>query len=71
MKNNKTPLTLRRGFVLGFSIACGALMGGLLNSIGQNAGEYHGMKESHERWKAAIDKVLEEHKSENESKEEE
>lgn len=71
MKDNKTPFVLRKGVVTGISIAFGAIMGGLLSSMGQNTGEYHGMKETNENWKQAMDKVLAECKDKIEEGEKE
>ena len=66
MKNVKTPFILRKGFVTAISIGFGAIMGGLLCSIGQNAGEYRGIKETDERWRSAVDEVLEQEQQERE-----
>lgn len=71
MKNVKTPFLLRKEVVTVISIGFGAIMGVLLSSIGQNAGEYHGMKKSNEEWCAAIGnlkKELERGKNESEEK---
>lgn len=54
MKNVKTPFLLRRKVVTVTSICFGAIMGGLLSSIGQNTGEYRGVKETNENWNVAI-----------------
>ena len=59
MKNVKTPFILRKGFVTAISIGLGAIMGGLLSGIGQNAGEYYGINETDEKWRSSVDKVLE------------
>ena len=58
MKNVKTPFILRKGFVTAISIGFGAIMGGLLGSMGQNAGVYRGIEEADERWRSAVDEVL-------------
>lgn len=71
MKNNKTPFILRKGVVTGISIVFGAIMGGLLSSIGQNTGEYHGMKDMNEHWKTAIESVVTENKNKSEEGEKE
>lgn len=71
MKNVKTPFVLRKGVVTAISIGFGAIMGGLLSSIGLNAGEYHGVKKSNEEWYAALSNLkneLERHKNESEEK---
>ena len=69
MRNVKTPFVLRKGFATAFSIGFGAIMGGLLYSIGQNIGEYHGIKKANEEWYAAVSnlsKELERGKNESE-----
>ena len=71
MKNVKTPFILRKGFVTAFSIGFGAIMGGLLSTIGQNAGEYRGIKETDEKWSSAVDEVFEQVKNEPEEGEKE
>lgn len=71
MKNVKTPFILRKEFVTAFSIGFGAIMGGLLCSIGQNAGEYRGIKETDEKWSSAVDEVLEQAKNKPEEGEKE
>ena len=58
MKNVKTPFILRKGFVTAISIGFGAIMGGLLSAIGQNAGEYYGINETDEKWRSSVDEVL-------------
>lgn len=55
MKNVKTPFILRKGFVTAISIGFGAIMGGLLSAIGQNAGEYHGIEKADEIWRSSVD----------------
>lgn len=69
MKNVKTPFVLRKGFATAFSIGFGAIMGGLLYSIGQNIGEYHGINETYEKCKAAVDEEFERYKNKSEEKE--
>ena len=64
MKNVKTPFILRKGFVTAISIGFGAIMGGLLSAIGQNAGEYHGIEETNEIWRSSVDEVLEQEQQE-------
>ena len=71
MKNVKTPFILRKGFVTAISIGFGAIMGGLLCSIGQNAGEYRGIKETDEKWSSAVDEVFEQAKNKPEEEEKE
>ena len=71
MKNVKTPFILRKGFVTAISIGFGAIMGGLLCSIGQNAGEYRGIKKTDEKWSSAVDEVLEQAKNKPEEEEKE
>ena len=71
MKNVKTPFILRKGFVTAISIGFGAIMGGLLSAIGQNAGEYRGIKETDEKWSSAVDEVLEQAKNKPEEEEKE
>ena len=71
MKNVKTPFILRKGFVTAISIGFGAIMGGLLCSIGQNAGEYCGIKETDEKWSSAVDEVLEQDRNKTEEEEKE
>ena len=66
MKNVKIPFGLRKGVVTIISIGFGAIMGGLLSCIGQNSGEYRGMKETNEKWKAAVDAAFERAKNESE-----
>lgn len=58
MKNVKTPFILRKEVVTVISIGFGAIMGGLLSAIGQNAGEYRGIEEADERWRSSVDEVL-------------
>lgn len=55
MKNVKTPFILRKEVVTVISIGFGAIMGGLLSAIGQNAGEYHGIEEADEIWRSSVD----------------
>lgn len=62
MKNVKTPFILRKEVVTVISIGFGAIMGGLLSGIGQNAGVYHGIKETNEKW----DEVFKQAKNESE-----
>ena len=64
MKNVKTPFVLRKGFVTAISIGFGAIMGGLLSAIGQNAGEYYGINETDEKWRSSVDEVLEQEQQE-------
>lgn len=71
MKNVKTPFILRKGVVTAISIGFGAIMGGLLSSIGQNAGEYRGIEEADERWRSAVDEVFEQAKNKTEEEEKE
>ena len=71
MKNVKTPFVLRKGFVTAISIGFGAIMGGLLSAIGQNAGEYRGIKETDEKWSSALDGVFEQAKNKPEEEEKE
>lgn len=71
MKNVKTPFILRKEVVTVISIGFGAIMGGLLSGIGQNAGVYRGIEEADERWRSSVDEVLKqaENKTEEEEKE--
>lgn len=71
MKNVKTPFILRKGFVTAISIGFGAIMGGLLCSIGQNAGEYRGIEETNEIWRSSVDEVLEQDRNKTEEEEKE
>ena len=71
MKNVKTPFILRKEVVTAISIGFGAIMGGLLSAIGRNAGEYHGIKETNEKWNAAVDKAFEQAKNKPEGGEKE
>ena len=71
MKNVKTPFILRKGFVTAISIGFGAIMGGLLSAIGQNAGVYRGIEEADEKWRSAVDEVLEQERDRNKTEEEE
>ena len=71
MKNVKTPFILRKGFVTAISIGFGAIMGGLLSGIGQNAGVYRGIKETDEKWSSAVDEVFEQAKNKPEEEEKE
>ena len=71
MKNVKTPFILRKGFVTAISIGFGAIMGGLLSGIGQNSGVYRGIEEADERWRSAVDEVLEQAKNKPEEEEKE
>ena len=71
MKNVKTPFILRKEVVTVISIGLGAIMGGLLSSIGRNAGEYHGIEETNELWRSSVDKVLEQEQDRNKTEEEE
>ena len=74
MKNVKTPFILRKRFVTAISIGFGAIMGGLLSAIGQNSGVYRGIEEADERWRSAVDEVLEQEQQErdrNKTEEEE
>ena len=64
MKNVKTPFILRKEVVTVISIGFGAIMGGLLCSIGRNAGEYHGIEETNEIWRSSVDEVLEQEQQE-------
>ena len=66
MKNVKTPFILRKGYVTAISIGFGAIMGGLLSAIGQNAGEYRGIKETDEKWSSAVDEVFEQDRNKTE-----
>lgn len=66
MKNVKTPFILRKGFVTAISIGFGAIMGGLLSSIGQNSGVYRGIEEADEKWSSALDEVFEQDKNKTE-----
>lgn len=66
MKNVKIPFGLRKGVVTVMSIGFGAIMGGLLSSIGQNSGEYRGMKETNEKWNAAVNAAFEQAKNKSE-----
>lgn len=68
MKNVKTPFLLRRKVVTVTSICFGAIMGGLLSSIGQNTGEYHGVKETNEKWNAAVNEMFEQYENKSEEK---
>lgn len=54
---------LSKKFCMGYSVICGGLIAGLLYSIGETSGEYHGTVEANNRWKNAIDKIFE--KSDN------
>lgn len=65
MKNVKTPFILRKGFVTATSIGFGAIMGGLLSGIGQNAGVYRGIEEADERWRSSVDEVLKQEQAKN------
>lgn len=69
MKNVKTPFILRKEVVTVISIGFGAIMGGLLSSIGQHTGIYHDVKETNENWKAAVEGWIEETSNEPEEKE--
>ena len=71
MKNVKTPFILRREVVTAISIGFGAIMGGLLSAIGQNAGEYRGIKETDEKWRSSVDEALEKEQAKNKPEEEE
>lgn len=64
MKNVKTPFILRKEVVTVISIGFGAIMGGLLSTIGRNAGEYHGIEETNELWRSSVDEVLEQEQQE-------
>lgn len=64
MKNVKTPFILRKGFVTAVSIGFGAIMGGLLSGIGQNAGVYRGIEVADERWRSSVDEVLKQEQQE-------
>lgn len=66
MKNVKTPFLLRKEVVTVISIGFGAILGGLLSSIGQDVGQYHGIKETNEKWNAAVDEVFKQAKNESE-----
>lgn len=66
MKNVKTPFLLRRKVVTVTSICFGAIMGGLLSAIGQNSGEYRGVKETNEKWNVAVDEEFERYKNKSE-----
>lgn len=65
MKNVKTPFILRKGVGIAISMGFGAIMGGLLSAIGQNAGEYRGIEEANERWRSSVDKALEQEQDRN------
>nr|DAF83577.1 MAG TPA: YtxH-like protein [Caudoviricetes sp.] len=66
MKNVKTPFGLRKEVVTIISIGFGAIMGGLLSAIGQNAGEYRGITETFEKCKAAVDETFEQYRNKSE-----
>lgn len=66
MKNVKTPFILRKEVVTIISIGFGAIMGGLLSAIGQNAGEWCGIKETFEKCKEAVDEEFERYKNKSE-----
>lgn len=66
MKNVKTPFYIKKGVVTAISIGFGAIMGGLLSSIGQNAGEYRGIKETDEKWSSAVAEALEQDRNKTE-----
>lgn len=66
MKNVKTPFGLRKGVVTIISIGFGAIFGGLISCIGQNSGEYRGIKETFEKCKAAVDETFERYKNKSE-----
>lgn len=66
MKNVKTPFILRKEVVTVISIGFGAIMGGLLSAIGQNAGEYHGIEVTDEIWRSSVDQVLEQDRNKTE-----
>lgn len=68
MKNVKTPFLLRKEVVTVISIGFGAILGGLFSSIGQDVGEYHGIKETNEKWNAAVNEVFKQTKNESEEK---
>lgn len=68
MKNVKTPFGLRKGVVTIISIGFGAIFGGLISCIGQNSGEYRGIKETCEKCKAAVDEAFKRDKNESEEK---
>ena len=65
MKNVKTPFILRKGVGTAISIGFGAAMGLIINLIGENIGEYHGIEETNERWRSAVDEVLEQEQAKN------
>ena len=71
MKNVKTPFELRKGFGIAISIGFGAAMGLIINLIGENIGEYHGIKETDEKWSSALDGVFEQAKNKPEEEEKE
>lgn len=70
MNNEKTPLTLRKGVTLATGMVFGAIMGGLLTSIGETTGEYQGMMETNDWWLGAIDRVKEDLKNDKDEPEE-
>ena len=71
MKNVKTPFVLRKGVGTAISIGFGAAMGLIINLIGENIGEYHGINETNEIWRSSVDKVLEQEQAKNKTEEEE
>lgn len=63
---------MSKKFLAAFSVGAGAIMGGLLAGIGLNIGEYHGIVETNQNWRDAIERVendLKEQKSETETEE--
>lgn len=61
---------MSKKFLAAFSVGAGAIMGGLLAGIGLNTGEYHGIVETNQNWRDAIEeakKDLEEKKTETET----
>ena len=66
MKNVKTPFILRKGVGTAISIGFGAAMGLIINLIGENIGEYHGIEETNEIWRSSVDEVLEQDRNKTE-----
>ena len=66
MKNVKTPFELRKGVGTAISIGFGAAMGLIINLIGENIGEYHGIEETNEIWRSSVDEVLEQDRNKTE-----
>ena len=71
MKNVKTPFILRKGVGTAISIGFGAAMGLIINLIGENIGEYHGIEETNEIWRSSVDEVLEQDRNKTEEEEKE